>query len=157
MMRPTTRRLVFASVLLLVVAITGTVISIIYKLPYEFGGQGDPNNVLRDFVAGGGTALSPPLPPMVLAVVFTILAPSRRWWGTVGVVGLCIFGSQYIIGESQEPIVWRSLRSSDFGPLEAVVALLGVLGILLGALVLLFGVMELIDRVRVRREPLRMH
>ena len=154
-MEPTTRRLLLASVLLLAVAITGTVISIVYKLPYEFSGQGDPDNVLRDFVAGGGTALSPPLPPMILALVFTILAPSRRWWGTVGVVGLCIFGSQYIIGESQEPIVWRSLRSSDFGPLDAVVALLGVLGILLGALVLLLGVMELVDRMRARRQPSR--
>ncbi len=143
-MRPTTRRLVFASVSLLLVAVIGTVISIVYRLPYEFGGQGDPDNVLRDFIVGGGTALSPPMPPMILAVVFTILAPSRRWWGTIGVFGLCVFGSQYIIGESQEPIVWRSLRSSDFGPLEAVVATLGVLGILLGALVLMFGVMELI-------------
>ena len=150
-MRPTTRRLVFASVSLLVVAVVGTVISIVYKLPYEFGGRGDPNNVLRDFIVGGGTALSPPLPPIILSVLFTILAPSRRWWGTVGVVGLCIFGSQYVIGESQEPIVWRSLRSSDFGPLEAVVAMLGMLGILLGALVLLFGLMELIDRVRAWR------
>ncbi len=154
-MRPTTRRLVFASVLLLILASIGTVVSIVYKLPYEFGGRGDPNTVLRDFVAGGGTALSPPMPPMILAVVFTILAPSPRWWGTVGVVGLCIFGSQYAIGESQEPIVWRALRSSTFGPFEAVVALLGVGGMLLGILVFLFGVMELIDRVRERRYPSR--
>lgn len=154
-MRPTTRRLVFASILLLIIASTGTVVSIVYKLPYEFGGRGDPNTVLTDFVAGGGTALSPPMPPTILAVVFTILARSRRWWGTVGVVGLCIFGSQYTIGESQEPIVWRALRSSTFGPFEAVVVMLGVGGMLLGILVFLFGVMELIDRVRERWYPSR--
>jgi len=145
---PTTRRLVFTSVSLVVVVSIGTVIAIVYGLPYERGGQGDPNNVLRDAIVGGGTALSPPLlPPMILTVVFTILAPSRRWWGTVGVFGLCVFGAQYIIVESQEPIIWRTFQSSTFGPFEAVVATLVLLGILLGMLVALIGITQLIDRL----------
>ncbi len=142
------RRFIFASISLLIVISISTVTAIVYELPYEVGGQGDPNNMLRDAIVGGGTALSPPLlPPFLLAVVFAILAPSQRWWGTVGVFGLCVFGSQYVVGEPQEPIIWRTLRSSTFGPFEAVVVTLGVLGILLGLLVLLFGIMELINRL----------
>lgn len=49
---------------------------IVHKLPYEFGGIGDPNNVAQDFVRGGGTALSAPLVPLLVLAVFII---RERW------------------------------------------------------------------------------
>jgi hypothetical protein len=80
-MRPT--RLLVAAGLVLVVTGVGAAVSIAAGLPYEFGGRGDPTAVAADFVSGGGTALSPPLLPMVLLAVFAALSPAggggARW------------------------------------------------------------------------------
>ena len=87
-MRPTTRRLVSVAVLIFVVWVVGTVVTIVAGWAAQFGGPGNPNDVAGEFLSRG-TALSPPLSVMAALVVFALLAGSRRWWGTLGVVGLC--------------------------------------------------------------------
>jgi hypothetical protein len=68
-------------VLNLILQFIGALISIAWKLPYEFGGTGDPDNVTQDFLTGGGTALSAPLVPLLIVAVFLILAARRDEWG----------------------------------------------------------------------------
>jgi hypothetical protein len=138
-------RLVSVSVLILITFIIDLVVSIVYKLPYEFGGHGDPNTVAEDFVAHG-TALAPPLVPIILLVVFAILAPSRRWWGTLAVVGLIILGVVFIIGGLGESFV-----PGDFSGIGAIgIGALRAVGLLLALLMVLFGVLDLMKRQRRR-------
>src|SRR5438270_9476866 len=94
-------RLVLVSLLILATIIIDLLVSFVYELPYEFGGQGDPNNMAGDFVAHG-TALAPPLVPIILLMVFAFLAPSRRWWGTLSVVGLILLGVLFTVGQLGE-------------------------------------------------------
>ena len=143
-----TKRLVLVAVLNLILQFIGAAISIAKKLPYEFGGTGDPNNVAQDFLRGGGTALSAPLIPLLVLVVLVILAFRRDGWGILAVGGITLLALLFAVAGSQEPILWRTLRSSPFGVFEAVVVALGVAGILLSLLMLLFGVRELLERVR---------
>ncbi len=100
--RPSTKGLVRVSILVLAVWSVGAVVSIVAGWPDQFGGSGDPNNVAGEFVARG-TATAPPLVPiMVLLLVFILLALSRRWWGTLGVVGLCLLAVFTFIGSLGE-------------------------------------------------------
>ena len=148
-MRPTTRRLVSFAVLIFVVWVVGTVVSVVAGWPAQFGGPGNPNNVAGEFLSRG-TALSPPLSVMVALVVFVLLARSRRWWGTLGVVGLCLLAVATFVGAMGEAFA----PATPDVP-RAVLVLSGVLGVVLCPPLLFFGIAELIDRVRARREPSR--
>jgi len=150
-MRPATRRLVSLSILALVAWILGAVVSIAARWPAQFGGRGDPDAVAAEFVTRG-TALAPPLfPVMILFVVFLLLAPSRRWWGTLGVVGLCLLAVLTFVGSLGE-----ALAPSTPDVPRAVLITSGVVGGLLSALLLLSGVAALSDRRRrARRRPSR--
>jgi hypothetical protein len=143
-----TKRLVSVAGLNLILQFIGAAISIAKKLPYEFGGAGDPNQVAQDFVRGGGTALSSPLIPLLVLAVFIVLALRRDGWGTLAVGGITLLAVVFTVAGSQEPILWRTLRASPFGVLETIVVALGGVGILLSLLMLVFGVLELRERVR---------
>ena len=123
-MRPTTRRLVSFAVLIFVVWVVGTVVSVVAGWPAQFGGPGNPNNVAGEFLSRG-TALSPPLSVMVALVVFVFLARSRRWWGTLGVVGLCLLAVATFVGAMGE-----ALAPATPDVPRAVLVLSGVLGVL---------------------------
>jgi hypothetical protein len=149
MMRPTTRRLVSVSALIFVVWVVGTVVSIVAGWPAQFGGPGNPNNVAGEFLSRG-TVLSPPLFLMVALIVFILLVPNRRWWGMLGVVGLCLLAVVTLIGSLGEAFA----PTTPDVP-RAVLVASGVLGVVLGPALLLFGITELIGRARTRRQPPR--
>jgi hypothetical protein len=126
----------------LVLSTVGAVVAIADRLPAEFGGPGDPNNVAGEFLSRG-TALSPPLVPMVLQVVFTVLATARRrWWGTLGVAGLTLLGLLYLIGGLGEGF-WPD----RFNLFEKLLQFLGLVSALL---MLGLGLLALLPR---RRPP----
>lgn len=139
-------RLVLVSLLNLATIVIGLVVSFAYKLPYEFGGHGDPNKMAEDFVAHG-TALAPPLVPIILLIAFTILAPSRKWWGTLSVIGLILLGVLFSIGQLGESFVPGGL--TGFG--AVAIGALRLAGILLAVSMVVFGALELVSRIRARR------
>ena len=143
-----TKRLVTVAVLNLILQFIGAFISMTRKLPYEFGGAGDPDNVMQDFIRGGGTALSAPLIPLLIVAALVVLAYRRDWWGTLAIGGIVLLSILFVVAGSQEPILWRTLRTSPFGVFEAAVVGLSLAGILLSVLMLLLGVQELLARVR---------
>ena len=149
-MRTTTRRLVSVSVLLLVVSIVGFILAVIFDWPglFTLGEPGDPDVTLADI--GGGTLTSIPLPPMIALAVFTILARSQRWWGTLAVVVLCLLGVVIMIGALGE------VQPNPNVPLGALVASVVIYGVL-GLALLLSGVVDLADRVQARRRPSRVN
>jgi hypothetical protein len=85
---------------------------------------------------------------MVLLAVFIFLAPSQRWRGTVGVVGLCLVAVLTFIGSLGEALA----PPTPYVP-RAVLLVSGVVGGLLSVALLLLGVAELIYRARMRRQP----
>jgi len=144
-MRPTTRRLVSFAVLIFAVWVVGTVVSVVAGWPAQFGGPGNPNNVAGEFLSRG-TALSPPLFVMVALAVFVLLARSRRWWGTLGVVGLCLLAVVTFIGSLGEAFA----PATPDVPRTVLIAS-GVLGVIMCPALLYFGTAELIDRARAGR------
>ncbi len=148
-MRPATRRLVSVAALIFAVWVAGTVVSIVAGWPAQFGGPGDPDNVAGEFLSRG-TVFSPPLALIVAFVVFVLLAPNRRWWGTLGVVGLCLLAVITLVGSLGEAFA----PSTPDVPRAALVAS-GVVGVVLCPALLLSGIAELTDRARVRRRSPR--
>jgi hypothetical protein len=143
--RPTTRRLVFVAVLILVISVIGFVLAVIFDWPglARFGGAPSPNVTLSDIMQG--TLTSIPLPPMIALAIFTILALSRRWWGTLAVVALCLLGLLFFFATLGE------VQPNPYVPLAVLVGAIVVYGILSLSLIL-SGVVDLIDRARVRRQ-----
>lgn len=138
-------RLILVSLLILATIVIDLVVSFVYKLPYEFGGHGDPNSMAGDFVAHG-TALAPPLVPIILLIAFTFLASSRRWWGTLSVFGLILLGMLFTIGQLGESFVPGNF--TGFG--AAGIGALRVAGIILAVLMVVFGTLELVGRMQTR-------
>src|SRR4028118_1289702 len=97
-MRPTTRRLLSVCVLLFIVSIVGLVLALIFQWPAQLGGgSGNPNITAGELVANG-TVTSLPLFPWIALTVFALLARSRRWWGSIAVVVLCLLGALFVFG-----------------------------------------------------------
>jgi hypothetical protein len=88
-----------------------------------------------------GTLTSIPLPPMIALVIFAILARSRRWWGALAVIGLCLLGVLFFFAALAE------VQPNPYVPLAVLVGAIVVYGIL-GVLLVLSGVLGLIDRIR---------
>ena len=78
---------------------------------------------------------------MVALAVLTLLAPSRGWWGTLAVVGLCILAALTLVGSLRE-----ALAPPTPGVPRAVLLASGVVGVLLVASLFISGVLELVDR-----------
>jgi len=81
-----TRPLVTVVVLFLIATAFSTIFAILNKLPYEFGGTGNPETVAVDSISHG-TAISPPLTALVIFAALTALPFRRGWLGIVGLVG----------------------------------------------------------------------
>jgi hypothetical protein len=148
-MRPTTRRLVSVAGLIFVVSVVGLVLALIFQWPAQLGGgSGNPNITPGELVANG-TVTSLPLGPWIALTVFALLARSRRWWGTLAVVVLCLLGPLFIFGGLGEAFA----PPTPYVPRVVLVAS-GVVYGGLGLALLLSGIAELIDRVRAsRRSP----
>jgi hypothetical protein len=143
--RPTTRRLVSVAALILIVSIVGFILAIIFDWPglARFGGPPSPNVTLSDIMQG--TLTSIPLPPMIALAVFAILAQSRRWWGTLAVVALCLLGVLFFFAALAEA------QPNHYVPLAVLVGAI-VAYVILSLLLVLSGVLDLIDRARLRRQ-----
>ena len=154
-MRPTTRRLFSVCVLLFVASVVGLVLALVFQWPaqltrtLEGGGLGDPT-VTAGESAANGTVTSLPLFPWIALTVFALLARSRRWWGTIAVVVLCLLGALFVFGGLGEAFA----PSTPFVP-RAVLVAAGVVYGGLGLALVLSGIADLIDRVRARRRPSR--
>jgi len=149
-MRPTTQRLFSVCVLLFIVSVVGLVLALVFQWPAQLGGgSGNPNITTGELVANG-TVTSLPLFPWIALTVFALLARSRRWWGSIAVVVLCLLGALFIFGGLGEAFA----PSTPFVPRAMLIAA-GVVYGGLGLALVLSGVADLIDRVRARRETSR--
>ena len=112
-------------------------VSILARWPYQFVGQGDPDQMLGDFLQAG-TLLAPPLPMLVLfgATVLSLRRPDRV--GTLANAALIFLLASMTIGYLGEalsppsPDVPRSIQLIG-GALGALL-FFGTLLIALGAL-----------------------
>jgi hypothetical protein len=143
--RSTTRRVVSVAALTLMVSVVGFFLAVIFDWPglARFGGPPSPNVTFSDIMQG--TLTSIPLPPMIALAVFAVLARSRRWWGTLAVVGLSVLGVLFFFAALAE------VQPNPFVPLAVLVGAVVVYGIL-GVLLVLSGIIDLIDRARQRRQ-----
>ena len=140
-MRSTTRRVVSVAALTLMVSIVGFILAVIFDWPglARFGGPPSQNVTLSNIMQG--TLTSIPLPPMVALAVCAVLARSRRWWGTLAVVALCVLGVLFF---------FAALAEVQPNPYVSLAVLVGAVVIyaILGLLLVLSSVLDLIDRVQ---------
>jgi uncharacterized integral membrane protein len=150
--RPTTRRLLPACGAFFAIQIPGAIVSVIYRLPEELtfdeAGAGDPDNVLGEILSGQGAALVVPFPPLIALIVFMALALSRRWWGAIGSVGICLlslFVAFFVFMESVTREVFPPSAS------EIPVALMVALFFVVLLLMFVSGVQDILYRARARK------
>lgn len=144
-MRNTLRWLVTSSILYLVSAGIGTIIAFQQNLTANFGGFLNGQDILKDFLTTNGTALSAPLPFLILQLLFTLLALRMGWAGRIGVIGLIILGAIYTFAQLGEPILLKLLTPSGFDLLQAIIFTVNVVT---SFLILLMGIFEWRDRRR---------
>lgn len=85
-----------AALALLVLAVVGTAIGIAARLPYQFGGIGEPSRVGEDFVTRG-TAVSPPVVALVILAIAIVIAMQRGLVGRLGSALLAILAAVFFI------------------------------------------------------------
>ncbi len=149
-MRPTTKRLLIACGLYFAIQIPGAVVSVIYGLPgdFTFFEVADPDEVLSEILRGQGAALVAPPPPLIALLVFMALAFSRRWWGAIGTVGICLLSPLVALAMYMESVTGEVFPPSVS---EIPVAVMVALFFLVPLLMFLSGVLDLISRVRTRK------
>lgn len=146
-----TKRLLTACGLYFAIQIPGAVISVIYGLPGDFVLPGEepakPDEVLGEILSGQGAALVAPPPPLIALILFMALALSRRWWGAIGTVGVCLLSPLVALAMYME-----SVTREVFPPTvsEIPVAIMVALFFLVPLLMFVAGVLDLIDRTSVR-------
>lgn len=143
----TTRRVVAVGTATFVISLLGLVLALVFEWPTQFDGSGAAT-VTMDELVTKGTATSIPFAPWVALGVFTTLARSRRWWGTVAVVLLCLLGPLFVIGGMGEAFAPANPYVS-----RAVLVTSGVVAAGLGLTLLASGVADLVDRRRTSRQP----
>ena len=154
-MRPTTRRLFSVAVLLFIASVVGGVLALVFQWPaqlsriLEGGGLGSANVTVGDLVTNG-TVTSLPLGPWIALTVFALLARTRRWWGTLAVVVLCLLGVLFDFGGLREAFA----PPTPYVP-RAVLIAAGVVYGGLGLALVVSGIADVVDRVRARRQPSR--
>ena len=143
----TTRRVVAVGAATFVISLLGLVLALVFEWPTQFDGSGAAT-VTMDELVTKGTATSIPFAPWIALGVFTTLARSRRWWGTVAVVLLCLLGPLFVIGGMGEAFAPANPYVS-----RAVLVASGVVATGLGLTLLASGVADLVDRRRTSRQP----
>ena len=118
--------LVLASLTNLVGNSLGTMLALQYNLTGDFGSFLNGQDVLRDFLTFKGTALSAPLPFLLIQLGLTILALRPGRSGRIGVGALTFVGAFYTIAQLGEPIVFRVWSPGGFDPAQAVVLFVNV-------------------------------
>ena len=138
---------VWAAIALLAWSLLATVVAIVEKLPYEFGGRGDPDTVAGDSITSG-TALSAPLTALGVLVLATALAAaSNRRMRTTGRLLFAFLAVVFTIaglGEDFTPGDYEGLG-------RAVLTGFKVVGLALAVAMGVLAVVELVrGRTRVR-------
>lgn len=123
---PPPRKLIALSAGLLGLCCAGAVISLSQHLPNGATHAVPAGQVWHDFIAGGGTATSPPLPTMVLFAVAIAASAAPRWVGTLGTAAVAIISIAFILGISIEPITHQML-STHPDPLKTPLIVLALL------------------------------
>lgn len=115
---------------LLAVNVVAAAVSIDEGMPAEFGKgflgplalDGDPNNVLTEFLTWRGTALAAPLPLLVIVAVLALRAARGSLLATRGLGGI---GALALVGYLGEPVT-RDALAGDVGAAKTAIVLLGL-------------------------------
>ena len=113
--------LFISSILYLVSASIGTFIAFQQNLTANFGGILQSRDIVSDFLIINGTALSPPLPFMIIQLLFTVLILKKGKSVTVGVIGLAVMGAIYTLAQLGEPILLRQFTPVNFNPTQVTI------------------------------------
>jgi hypothetical protein len=135
--------LVWLVVALLIGNALGLVISVAAGWPAEFGGVGDPENVLGEFPSRG-TLLAAPIAPLIVLVVGLVLAlRGNRWLASLGLLALVVVPVLFVIGTLGEP-----LRPQASDPPVAFLIVWRTVFIALSVALVVFAGLELWRRAR---------
>lgn len=151
-MRPTTKRLLVACGLYFVIQIPGAVVSVLYGLPGDFVLPGEEparsHETLGEILSGQGAALVAPPPPLIALILFIALVLSRRWWGAIGTVGICLLSPLVALAMFLESVT-REVFPPSVSEIPAAVMV--ALFFIVPLFMFLSGVLDLADRVRTRK------
>ena len=135
-----TKRLKLAVTVVLALIIIGAVISIAERWPHQFGGHGDPDHMLTDFIATG-TSLAPPLPILVVLAIVAFTVGRRDRWGLYATVAVLPLAILMIVGSGGEGLAPATTQVP-----RGVQWLDGVYGVAAGVLLLLLAIASLRER-----------
>jgi len=112
-------RLLIVALAFCALTLVATVVGIAQRLPYQFGGNGDPDSVAADAFLHG-TGVSAPLVFVMVIIVLAWVAGRRGWIGIAGAAVVALLGMVGIVAGLMEP----ALRTLD--PLITPIAVLGI-------------------------------
>lgn len=134
------RPVVVAAPVIAGLSVVGAVVSVLARWPHQFGGHGDPQHMLADFVSSG-TALAPPLAVLVLLVAASLVVRRRDRWGAVACVVLVVLSVLMVVGSLGEAF---AAPTADVP--RAVQVFSGVWGTIAGGLLAVLGMRALLGR-----------
>ena len=120
------------------VEIVATVAAIVLNLPAQFGGVG--TDAASEFAARG-TAISPPLGPLIVLAASLALLRRNDRWATVGCVIVLVLGVLFGIGSIGEAVAAETPDVS-----KTVLVGSGIVGVLIGASLVAMAIAALIAR-----------
>jgi len=129
-----------AAALVLGLQVLAAIVAVAANYPSRFDFDG--RDAGDEWIARG-TALSPPLLPMVLFVLATAMAFRRDRWGTAGAIGICLLALLFIVGSLGE-----AFGSPTEDVSRGVLMTSGVLGTVSALVLLWLGFNELRSRRR---------
>ena len=144
---PSRRRLIALAAGVLGLCCAGAAISLSQHLPDGATHPVAGRQVWHDFIGAGGTAMSPPLPTMVLFGVAIAASASRRWVGTLGAVAVAVGSIAFTLGIAIEPMTHRVLGAHP-DPLKTPLTALALVAAPATALA---AVLHLRQRLKARR------
>jgi hypothetical protein len=125
----------------------GAAISLSQHLPDGATHPMAGRQVWHDFIAGGGTAMSPPLPTMILFAAAIAASASHRWVGTLAAAAVAIGSIAFTLGIAIEPITRRVLTAHP----DALKTPLTVLALAAAPTTALAAALYVRQRLRARR------
>ncbi len=134
--------LLLSSIFYLVSASIGTLVAFQQNLTANFGGILQSKDILSDFLIINGTALSPPLPFLIIQLLFTILITRKGKSVTIGVIGLVVMGAIYTPAQVGEPILLKQFTPGNFDLTKTLILTANLISSLF---MLIFGIMAWIS------------
>mgnify|MGYP001471836876 CR=1 FL=1 len=128
-------------------AAAAALVSILAGWPAQFGGAGDPDKVGIEFVSRG-TAIAPPLVPLLVLGGGALLVRRGRHWSTLGAVVLLLLGVLFVIGG-----IGEAFAPSPVTAPRAALVIGGVLAAGGGAVLVGLSLAALIAKFRGRNHP----